>query len=220
MRVLAAADIHGVSVIYEWLVQLTRSRCDVLVLAGDLLSSDFAAEQRKQADRIIDILRASSVPVLYIMGNDDHVSLEYSDGLIKPIHGQRIVIGDYNFVGYQYTPPFVGDMFVKRDAEIANDLPTLEPLVDERTVFVTHTPALGTLDRCCEEHVGSRAIADFVRRNPVLAHIHGHVHEEFGRDRHHFNVAAAGCCRALLIELPALDHFVTDYHSDPPIRNR
>jgi hypothetical protein len=135
----------------------------------------------------------------------------FAFGGIQPIHGRRVAIGAYNFIGYQYTPPFVGDAFVKTDAEIEADLPLLEPLVDERTVFVTHAPALGSLDLCYEENVGSRAIAQFLERKPALAHIHGHIHEKFGRDGNHFNVAAAGVCRAMLIELPSLVHTVLAY---------
>jgi Icc-related predicted phosphoesterase len=211
MRIIAAADIHGVRAVYEWLVDLSRTSGDVLVLAGDLFAGDLASGQRKQVEKIVAILRSSSVPVLYIMGNDDNVALDYSDELIRPIHGRRVSIDAYNFVGYQYTPPFVGDAFVKTDAEMEADLPLLEPLVDESTVFVTHAPAWGSLDLCYEENVGSRAIAQFLQRKPVLAHIHGHIHAKFGRDGNHFNVAAAGVCRAVSIELPSLVHTVLAY---------
>jgi len=207
VRILAIADIHGVPVIYEWLVNRAVS-ADAIILAGDLLDADFAPSQQKQAQKIVTLLRESAVPVLYIMGNDDNVSLDYEDRLIMPIHGRRIEIGEYNFVGYQFTPPFVGDAFVKPDDEIAQDLIFLEPLVDERTVLVTHAPAYGSLDLCYEENVGSRSIAEFLVRNPVLAHIHGHIHHRFGRDGNHFNVAAAGICRAVLIDLPSLHHEV------------
>jgi Icc-related predicted phosphoesterase len=113
----------------------------------------------------VGILRSAPVPVLYIMGNDDSVDLEYSDELIQPIHGRRVPIDVYNFVGYQYTPPFVGDAFVKTDAEIKADLPLLEPLVDPGTVFVTHAPALGSLDLCYEEHVGVVQLDSFYIEN-------------------------------------------------------
>ncbi len=214
MRVLAAADIHGVWAVYEWLVDLTHTASyDVLALAGDLFAGDFASEQRKQAERIVSILRSSAIPVLYIMGNDDNVALEYEDELIQPVHGRRVTLGAYNFVGYQYTPPFVGDAFVKTDAEIEADLPILEPLVDKRTIFVTHGPARGSLDLLYEEHVGSLAIAKFLEHTPVLAHIHGHIHTKFGRDGNHFNVAAAGVCRAISIEFPSLIHSLLAYDS-------
>jgi Icc-related predicted phosphoesterase len=210
MRILAAADIHGVIFVYEWLVRHAHS-ADVLVLAGDLFDADFPAKQRKQAEKIVARLRASSAPVLYLMGNDDNVALDYEDDLIQPLHGRRVEIGDYNFVGYQYTPPFVGDAFVKPDNEIAGDLQLLEPLIDERTVLVTHTPAFGSLDLCHEENVGSRSLAELLARRPVLAHIHGHIHYWFGTDGNHFNVASAATCRAMLIDLPSLHHEVVKY---------
>jgi Icc-related predicted phosphoesterase len=210
LRVLAAADIHGALFVYEWLVRLAQS-ADVLILAGDLFDADFPAEQRKQAEKIITRLQASSVPVLYLMGNDDNVPLDYEDILIQPLHGRRIEIGEFNFVGYQYTPPFVGDMFVKPDNEIEVDLGLLEPLVDVRTVLVTHSPAFGSLDLCYEENAGSHAIADFMLRKPVLAHIHGHIHHRFGSVGNHFNVASAATCRAMLIDLLSLRHEVITY---------
>lgn len=207
MRILAAADIHGSLEVYRWLIEQTPL-ADVLVLAGDLFDADFADEQRKQAKEIVAILQQARVPVLYIMGNDDEIALDYEDTLVQPIHGRRTEIGGYSFVGYQYTPPFVGEVFVKEDAEIAKDLVSLESLVDRQTVLVTHTPAYGSLDLCDSGSVGSEALAGFLRRKPVLAHIHGHIHYRFGVDRDHFNVASVATCRAMRIELPSLEHTI------------
>ncbi len=75
MRILAAADIHSVLPVYEWLVSLSDGSANALVLAGDLFEGDFAAGQREQAEKIIALLRTSRIPVLYIMGNDDNVAL-------------------------------------------------------------------------------------------------------------------------------------------------
>jgi Icc-related predicted phosphoesterase len=215
MRILAAADIHGVNAVYEWLAGLTRHDVDALVLAGDLLASDFESEQRKQAAEIIRLLKTVPIPVLYVMGNDDNISLDYEDDLIKPAHGRRIELGGYGFVGYQYTPPFCGDTFVKTDDEIAGDVEQLESLFDERTVLVTHTPAWGHLDLSFGENVGSHAIAALLKRRPVFAHIHGHIHQAFGREGIHFNVASAGVCRAVVIEFPTLLHHVLLYSANP-----
>jgi len=209
MRILAAADLHGVNAVYAWLVDLAQNCApDAVVLAGDLLPSDVASQQRKHAKSIVQTLKRVAAPVLYIMGNDDSVSLATDDHPLVPIHGRSINLGGYRFVGYQYTPPFVGDAFVKPDEEIASDLASLQSMMDEQTVLVTHTPAWGHLDLSFGENTGSRAVADLLRRKPVLAHIHGHIHSQFGRDGHHFNVASAGLCRAMLIELPALRHAV------------
>jgi Icc-related predicted phosphoesterase len=207
MRILAAADIHGSLEVYRWLTEQSEL-ADALVLAGDLFDADFEDQQRLQAKEILKILPRSNCPVFYIMGNDDNVALDLEDVLIKPLHGNRVEFSEgYNFVGYQYTPPFVGESFVKEDAEIAADLSKLDGgAVDDRTIFVTHTPAYGSLDLCSTGHVGSKAVADFLERNPVKAHIHGHIHHAFGVDGYHFNVASAARCRAMMIDLPSLNY--------------
>jgi uncharacterized protein len=207
VRILAIADIHGVLSVYEWLlVRISEEQADVLVLAGDLLVGAWEEEQREQCQNsIIPLLKKVPVPVLYIMGNDDHVTLDYEDGRIKPIHGKRLDFGGYGFVGYQYSPPFMGGIFEKPETEIEADTHILEPLLDDQTVLVTHSPAYGSRDQIYSgERVGSHSLADLFERRPVLAHIHGHIHDSFGRDGNHFNVAAAGQCRAYLIELPFL----------------
>ncbi len=148
------------------------------------------------------------------MGNDDNVALDYEDALITPLHDRRVEFDSYNFVGYQYTPPFAGEAFVKEDSEIAADLDLLDGgAVDEGTIFVTHTPAYGSLDLCSTGNVGSKALADYLHRNPVMAHIHGHIHHAFGVDDYHFNVASAAQCRAMLIDLPSLTYKMLDRSS-------
>lgn len=210
MRILAAADIHGVLNVYEWLVRLVQEQhADLLVLAGDLFAGGGEEKQREEAKKIIPLLKRAPVPLLYLMGNDDFVALDYQDERVKPLHGKRLEFGSHNFVGYQYTLPFVGTTFVKPEKEIEKDVRLIEPLLDGQTVFVTHSPAFGTLDRVhAGQHVGSRSLAALLQRKPVLAHIHGHIHESFGRDGNHFNVAAAGERRAIAIDLPSLDHEV------------
>lgn len=210
LRVLAAADLHGVSRIYEWLVETANDRADLLILAGDLFDSDIAERQRQQATRILTLLRAARVPVLYLMGNDDEVELGSEDARIQSVHGRRLEFGGFNFLGYQYTDPFVGDVFVKTEPEIARDLDLLAPLLDTNTVLVTHMPAFGSCDRVYDDHVGSQSLAEMLALRPIRAHIHGHIHEAFGRDGTHFNAACAGRCRAILIELPSLQHEVIE----------
>jgi hypothetical protein len=79
---------------------------------------------------------------------------------------------------------------VKSETEIEADLQSLEPLLQKDDLFITHAPAYGAVDAIYErEHVGCRALAALLARKPVLAHIHGHVHNGFGREGNHFNVA-------------------------------
>ncbi len=196
---------------YEWLLETARQRRpDIVVLAGDLLLGGWPEEQGRQVQEfILPLLRTFAVPVFYLMGNDDFVGFDYEDEAIKPLHGRRVEIGGYNFVGYQYSLPFIGGIFEKPEEEIEKDVQVLEPLLDEQTILVTHSPAYRILDRAYSgEAVGSHSLAALLERRPAMAHIHGHVHESFGRQGKHFNVAAAGRCQAVLIELPSLEHQV------------
>ena len=103
----------------------------------------------------------------------------------------------------------MGGIFEKPEAEIAADLSPIEDLLDPRTVFVTHSPAHGTLDPGKGPlKIGSRSLRNVLDRKSVLAHIHGHSHSGFGRDGYHFNVASALRKRAMLIDLETMEHSV------------
>jgi Icc-related predicted phosphoesterase len=221
MNILAMADVHGDLGIYSQLQGLVRTfNVEVVVLAGDLLHSfrsDLPIEQaqRENAIEILEILHSLSKPVLYIMGNDDFIELGCQNNLVQSIHGRRVTIGRYAFVGYQYSLPFMAGMFEKSESEIAKDLVMIAPLVDANTVFVTHSPAHGSLDLGIpipgrDTHVGSTSILELIRRRNVRAHIHGHIHQCFGREGIHFNVAAAGHVRGMVINLDDLTHEVID----------
>ena len=213
MRILAIADIHGAAEVYEWLPGAADGCCaDMVILGGDLLVGGWEDEQSEQASKsVIPLLRKIPAPVYYIMGNDDHVDLGHEDDRIKPLHGRRLDFGNYGIIGYQYSTLFVGGCFEKSEDEIAADLRQLEPVIDEHTILVTHMPAHGYVDRTFSgEHVGSRALEALVARTGVLCHIHGHIHDSFGRAGNHFKVAAGGKRRAMTIEIPSLFHSVIE----------
>ena len=211
-RILAGSDIHGSHFVYKWLVQKAHENSvDVLVLAGDLLGCPDGYDtvedaQRQDASAIVRILQRTRVPVYYIMGNDDLVELDPRSDQFISIHGRRVELAKRNFVGYQYSLPFMGGVYEKPENEIRADLGHLECLVDTETILVTHSPAYGVLDiGVLDIHAGSLSILDMVRNRGVRAHIHGHIHRCFGRAGRHFNVASGGRCRAMLIDLETLD---------------
>ena len=212
MRILATSDLHGDHGAYSWMVQVAASRePDAVVLAGDLLGGPpgfetIEAAQAHDAAAVLGILRGISCPVLYVMGNDDMIELPPGPAHVASVHGRRIDIGGCNFVGYQYSLPFMAGVFEKLDAEIKRDLLALEPLVDERTVFITHSPAYGVLDRVQEvEHAGSRSLLDFIHSRRPRVHLHGHIHAQAGRQGRHWNLAAYRHKRAVLIDLETLE---------------
>ncbi|MBZ5499757.1 MAG: hypothetical protein LAP85_25440 [Acidobacteriia bacterium] len=99
------------------------------------------------------------------MGNDDSADLGHEDGRIRPIHGRRLDFDACNVAGYQYSTPFVGGCYEKPEDEIAADLRRIEPILDETTILVTHSPAFGYADRIYSgANVGSRALAELLAR--------------------------------------------------------
>jgi Icc-related predicted phosphoesterase len=216
MRILAASDIHGNLETYRWIVGVAEERrAELIVLAGDLLGSGDDGDtiekaQRRDATRLVSILGALSVPVFYIMGNDDWVELTSPGERVRSLHGGRVDRDEFNFVGYQCTLPFMGGVNERSEEAIASELQPLESLMDERTILVTHSPAAGVLDSTLLGPAGSVSIRDAIRRRGVRAHIHGHVHGSFGRDGRHFNVAAGRQRRAMLIDLNSMIHEVLE----------
>jgi Icc-related predicted phosphoesterase len=215
MKILAAADIHGKRSFYTSLLDAAKpSDSQAIVLAGDLLGYapgfDKAEDaQRADAEGTLRLLETSPVPVLYIMGNDDLFDLGPGSGPVRPIHGTRLDLGPYNFIGYRYSLPFMGGIFEKTEEDIGRDLAGMIKLADDRTVFVSHSPAKGILDRTMlQTHAGSSSILDFIQRAGVRAHIHGHLHAGFGRDGRHFNVATLPSSKAMLIDLDRMTHEV------------
>ena len=214
MKILAMSDIHGSLQVYRMIPRwVEEHKPEAVVLAGDLLGvSDDAhtVEENQRASRasVQEILRQVTVPVLYIMGNDDLIELEPEGGRIQSLHGTRIELGRYNFVGYQYSLPFMGGIHEKPEEEIERDLDRLQAHLDEHTVLVTHSPAKGILDDTFLGSAGSASLLALVERKTFRVHIHGHIHSCFGREGRHFNVASGLRVRGMLIDLSTLRHEV------------
>jgi Icc-related predicted phosphoesterase len=217
MKILAAADIHGNHRFYHLILDLAKiGEAQAIILAGDLLGyppgfDNIEDAQRADAIDILGLLETASVPVFFIMGNDDLVEFGSGIGLVRSIHGTRADLGQYNFVGYQYSLPFMAGIFEKTEEAIGRDLDEMVALANDHTVFVTHCPARGFLDRTMlGTHAGSTSILDFIEKTGVRAHIHGHIHSGFGRDGCHFNVAALPIERAMLIDIDRMAHRVIE----------
>jgi Icc-related predicted phosphoesterase len=215
MRILASADVHGSRPVYDWLLRVARvHEVEALVLAGDLFGclDEFDTPedaQRHEARQLTDLLESAGLPVLYIMGNDDLVELNSGSTRVQSIHGRQVDWGRFAFVGYQYSLPFMGGTFEKPDADIRIDLAQLPVRLGPETVFVSHSPAFGILDRGVGDvHIGSSALREFLDANPCRAHIHGHSHAGFGRQGNHFNVASGARMRSMVIDLETLQHQV------------
>ena len=144
------------------------------------------------------------------MGNDDLVELNSCSEHVQSIHGRRVQCGAFSFIGYQYSLPFMGGTFEKPDEQIGTDLASLAPLMDSDAVFVAHS-VYGILDAGLgDARIGSSSMGEFLEAHSFHAHIHGHSHAGFGRLGKHFNVAAGGQARAMILNLETMEHQVLD----------
>ena len=123
LKILPAADIHGVRSVYDWLTaKAEEQQADLVILPGDLSAGSWdEREQQKEAEVFLSVLRKFCVPTLYLMGNDHFFSFTYEDRLMRPLHGRRLEFGECNFVGYQYSAPFIGSIHEKPEEEIEKD---------------------------------------------------------------------------------------------------
>jgi Icc-related predicted phosphoesterase len=157
---------------------------------GARRAEQFALRRMEQSFK--EILMHSGKPVVFVMGNDDGIlgngSGWNSEGRIVDIHMRRARYGDCHFVGYRYTNPFVGGTFEKSEEDQEKDFLTLEGLIDEGSVLVTHGPAWGTMDIAGDgKHVGSRALRRLIESRRPRLHLFGHIHRTFGIDGNRVN---------------------------------
>jgi Icc-related predicted phosphoesterase len=133
------------------------------------------------------ILQTANKPVFFLMGNDDGlVGGEWNSiDQLQNINQRRIDIGAYNFVGYQYTNPFVGGPFEKTESNQKKDLRRLLKITDTNSILITHGPAYGEIKIASSgaasiQSIGSISLQWFIKKARPKYHLFGHVHYFFG----------------------------------------
>jgi Icc-related predicted phosphoesterase len=230
MRVLFSSDLHGLRNAYENFASLLES-CALGILAGDL--ADFSEDPGERERSLKEILLSAGRPVFFIMGNDD-VSEWADHGPLRSINQKRVSFGQFNFVGYQFTTPFVGGLFEKDEAAQAADLLLLARLVDRKTVLVTHGPAHSILDKVRgapywdgrkydlnetnkEVSFGGQELKKMLDTHPVWLHLFGHIHQSFGVLGNSVNGAFPHSRKFVEIELETRAvRFIDMKHGDLP----
>lgn len=128
-----------------------------------------------RAIELSNILDSARKPIFIVLGNHDQAIWNDTE-FIHNIHMKRVEFQDYNLVGYRWTR-------LDRPHEFAElDMETLSPLIDSRTILITHSPPYGFLDGV--EHYGFT----WLRRLPTpYLHLFGHVHNKPGQQFHRIN---------------------------------
>ena len=178
MKIYAVADIHGrqanISLIAE---KVNRYKPDLLIVAGDLTGLTGGPTTVSQ-------LNCLNVRVLAVGGNADGKKLKRlfrEQRNLNVLHLESADINGVKFLGVGGTVPVPFDSRIGWNEK--KILSRLDPLVDEKTILIAHTPPKGVLDRVFGRfHAGSRGLKDLVDRKQPRVVICGHIHESAGFD--------------------------------------
>ncbi len=181
MRILFSSDFHASAPAVSLFADaLAMGPFDAGIIAGDILDDfwvpDGSAGGIEEVERQFkEILSAGGKPVYVIPGNHDPTAWEDFGNVIN-IHGRRLELDGYSFVGYRWTT------LERSEEEQKKELRGYDALMDRKTILVTHEPPFGKLDLTGYDslHHGSKAIAHFAWRNRPRFHLFGHVHGGFG----------------------------------------
>ena len=199
LKVAALGDLHvkeDASSSYRDLFSEVSRLADVLVLAGDL--TDLG--KPREAEMLLDDLRACSIPIVAVLGNHDYQSdsAEQISELLRQsgvhlLDGQSVEIDGVGFVGVKgfvggfgrrmlssFGEPAIKTMV----AESVNEAMRLENAMrhtgSERTLVVLHyAPVADTIAGEPLEifpFLGSSRLAETIDRFKVSAVVHGHAH--------------------------------------------
>ena len=181
MRLYAFTDLHGNTKALAHIKEVVRKeRPDVVVCLGDL--TVFEHEAKALLSRV-NLLR---VPVLMLHGNHEAEGrFRKACGefpRIRFLHKESVTIGGWTFVA------FGGGGFEERHPELEawTKSKELKGIDWERAVFLSHAPPHGTTlddigERGEEWHVGSRSLAQLVKKHHPRLLLAGHLHECFHR---------------------------------------
>lgn len=189
MKIIFSSDLHGSESGYNRFSELLASdKFDIGLLGGDMM----CGKALNTEESIKLILEKPGKPVLYIMGNYDGIlGFNWTDTkLLKNINMKRITINGQSFAGYQYTNPFIGGDFEKSEKQQVGDMENLFKLIDKDTIFVSHGPAYGVLDKThFGKSVGSMALLEMISTVKPKFHLFGHIHESAGHKDYAINGA-------------------------------
>lgn len=134
--------------------------------------------------------------VFTILGNDDMTEVEqdiqelHEQGLITYLNNNAVQLESNLFIaGYPFVRSTKGMFYPgweKTEDEIEKDLESLASQTDpKKTIYVMHSPAFNTgLDLAYNnEHIGSKAVRQFIEKNQPYLTLHGHVHESPEKSR-------------------------------------
>lgn len=183
MRIVCITDLHGAPASLNRILA-EAGPADVVLLGGDITSfgtpnaAEFLVRQAQQ----------HCPTVLAVAGNCDSQAIdERLAELGVSLFGRGVTHQQAGFYGVSAMPPWTGTMYELGEDEIARALWTGRQQLTQPQweVVLSHAPPRGTLlDRTRRgDHVGSRAVRQFVEQVQPALLLCGHIHESRGVDR-------------------------------------
>ncbi len=180
LRILAAADFHGMDVVSKELAKKAeKEHVDLVVIAGDVLNFG------EYAENMIKPFIDKKLPVLFVPGNHDPPeALEEFPSLyhIRNINGSYAIVGDVGFFGSGGSTHLPHFPFFVTEKETYNNLKKgYEKIrVAQKKIMVTHEhPAKSKLEKFAGIP-GSESIKKAIDSFQPDIHICGPIHEMEG----------------------------------------
>jgi Icc-related predicted phosphoesterase len=175
MKYILFSDVHCDLDACEQIVRRSKG-VDFAIGAGDF------GLLRKGLKQTIDALADIQVPTILVPGNHESQSelLEACKGLhnFHVLHGEELEVGGVTFFGIGCGVPETpfGPWTVDLSEDDARQLLSRP---SNPFVLITHSPPFGCLDALAtQQHVGSRAIRNFVEQSRPGFVVCGHIHED------------------------------------------
>ena len=181
MNIIALTDLHGrTGIIKSLFAQLQAA--DLIILCGDI--THFG--RRNEIAGIIEVFRKINPNVVAVSGNCDYPEVEeYLAVATLSLSGMIRDYSNYTLFGLGGSLPCPGptpnEYTEEEYEEILSGIsvPSKRPLI-----MVSHQPPINTLNDAVSpgNHVGSKAVRQFIERTAPLVCFTGHIHEGKGID--------------------------------------
>jgi len=189
LKILVIADIHGEFEGFSRMIDRMKERdFDLLICPGDftdIYNTPEGYSQTDIAELILQKLLSMGKPVFCVPGNHEpYEILELFDEYDVNVHGKVKKFKNIYFVGFGGAATPFNTKFEPTEEEIKTTLEEKVKRIKGDFVLITHNPAFGTKLDMTErgEHVGSKAVREFIEKNKPLLAISAHIHEARGED--------------------------------------
>jgi len=227
MKIFATSDIHGnKELIHLLMIEIIKKEAiDALIIAGDVAPKNFDSsyafseiklKQRGGVREICKLLQKAKIPVFMLIGNDDHISDDEWDKMLRDCGILNLNMASYpikglQITGFQYVLPTPWNTNNELpEEELGLSLKSMEKEINNKTILVTHAPPFGVLDKLTNgQHAGSSSIYKLVKDKQPLFHVFGHIHEAFGQDK----IGNTICCNVSCWDESALRGYLIDTES-------